>query len=150
MKVRTDERICDLRLPYDEQAERHAIGALLLAPDGWQRRLSYRLHFGHFFSQSDAWLWEQVGMALKYDNMRFDHTDASLRWMRNVQPVFRRRFGLRVSSELAKCVRNCFWWNADWYVDRVLQAARLRTQVIKAAGVLHRVLDTTDQWWTER
>lgn len=135
-------------LPYDDWAERQAIGAVLLAPNGHSRRLVRRAYSGHFYDEGHGWIWEQLGIALVRSRLLLENEAQIGEWLQKscVAGAFHERFGYRLSREVLECVEPGFWWHGDWYIDNVLVAAKLRAKVISHAEQLKEALDAAAKW----
>jgi hypothetical protein len=131
------ERWWETELPWDDAAERLAIGAVLLAPNDWSKKLSVRLYSGHFYDRGHGWLWEQIAMCKGHP------TDD---WYQKIQPAFRERFLGSAARELGACVTGCFWYHGKWYTDRVIKAAKLRARIMSAAESLTTALAASEAW----
>lgn len=145
------ERLWASRLPWDDAAERGAIGAVLLAPNDWARKLVRRAFSGHFYDRGHGWLWEELGTALKERRLT-DMPDSIGWWLesRNIFPRFRAQFFGSAGSEISVCLDGVFWWNANWYIDRILAAAKVRANVIAKADLLKEAIDASEKWWDEQ
>ena len=149
---RLRERLVESRLPWDDDAERWSIGAVLLAPNAWARKFSGKLYAGHFYDRGHGWLWEELGTALVRTKVLHDDPDSIGDWLSKgqIQRRFREQFVGSAGKEIACCTSDCFWWHGLWYVDRVLVAAKLREAVIREAKLLGEALDRADQWESRR
>lgn len=145
---RLRKRLAESRLPWDDAAERHAIGALLLAPHDWQRKLSTKLYSGHFYDKGHGWLWEELGTAITKWKLNYVFGD----WLQRmeIQRRFNEQFGGGLGREIAFCTQGCFWWHGPWYIGRVLVAAKVRSEVMGSAERLGKALDASDKWWSEQ
>ncbi len=140
------ERLFETQLPWDDGAERAAIGAVLLAPNGQARRLVRRAYSGHFYDQGHGWLWEQMGIALGKGQLDLDNEAAVREWVARVLVAFRRRFHGTGRKEIWHCLEAGFWWHGDYHIDIVLKAAKARQRVITAAELLGEALDNAERW----
>lgn len=141
------ERLADSALPWDDEAERGAIGAVLLAPNIHARKMVKRAFSGHFFDRGHGWLWEQISQALT-KNILTDRERSIASWLRaaDIAARFRRQFFGRAGNEIAACLKTGFWWHGNYFIDRVLLAAKTRAGVVNAAEQLGKALDAADLW----
>jgi hypothetical protein len=133
-------------LPWSDEAERAAIGAVLLAPTEHAKKLVVRTYSGHFYDRGHGWIWEQMSAAIIKGNTRFDETTEGYRWLRKIHGPFKERFLGSVTKEIEACVADCFWWHGKWYIDQVIKAAKLRANVMNAAENLSKSLDEAERW----
>src|SRR5687767_1389239 len=102
------ERLHASGLPWDNEAERAAIGAVLLAPNGHSRRLVRRAYAGHFYDPGHGWLWEQFGTAFRE---KMDLDIECFMWLmehRRIARTYYEKFGGRLSAELRHCIEPGF------------------------------------------
>jgi hypothetical protein len=144
------ERLWESRLPWDDAAERAAIGAVLIAPNDWARRMVRRAYSGHFYDRAHGWLWNELSSVLCRKSN--DANDPVSVWIQraDLSPRFRREFCGSVSLEIAACLRDCFWWHGNYFIDKVLAAAKLRASVIQSAEQLGKSLENAERWWMEQ
>lgn len=146
------ERLLDCQLPYDLDAERCAIGAVMLAPNGHAKRLSRRAYRGHFFDEARGWLWEEIGLALVKCKFVFDDEPQIGEWIAKSRIIKRFETTWRgcLIKEMRQCMDAGFWWHGDWYVDQVVSAAKVRAKIVTATDHLREALDAGDEWRRQR
>lgn len=142
------ERLFASQLPWDDEAERSAIGAVLLAPNGHAKRLVRRAYAGHFFDKGHGWLWEELGLALVKRKLELDSDVQVYDWLcdSKILSRFREQFFGSCGAEIMRCLDSGFWWHGDYYIDVVLKAAKARSRVITAAELLHEALSNAERW----
>lgn len=142
------ERLWESQLPWDDRAERQAIGAVLLAPNGHAKRLARRAYSGHFYDKGHAWLWEELGLALVRCKLDLDSAEQIRSWLAKseIMERFMAQFGGNVRKEIAACLDIAWWWHGDRYVDRVIEAAKVRSRVMVAAENFSKAMDAADEW----
>lgn len=140
------ERLCESGLPWDDRAERQAIGAVLLAPREHQRRLVRKLYHGHFYDRGHGWLWDELGTWLNKCKLALDTAEQLKAWLEKAEATerFKERFWGSAAGELRACIDIAFWWHGDWYVGRVLEVAKVRARITGAAEQLNRAMN--HQW----
>ncbi len=147
------QRCGESNLPHDDESERCAIAALLHGPYDNGRRLARRAHAGQFFDPMCSWLWRELREALTTWQPRITTETGMNDWMakRHVAARFRGDFRMRLTRFYERYVWNVgFWWHGDWYIDRVIEAAKIRERIIGSAGLLHKALDDEYFWRIKR
>jgi hypothetical protein len=141
-------RLHESGLPYDERAERAAIGALLLAPQEHAVKLARRAYKDHFYDRGRGWLWERLSWSVRHDKADFNQAGFVVWWLVNGEIVerFGEYFMGSAIRELTQCSRECFWWHGHYYVDRVIAAAKVRARIQRAVEELGEALDHADEW----
>lgn len=144
------ERLNASALPYDDEAERCAIGALLLAPKVHAKRIGKRLWREHFYLEQHGWLWERASYAVS--RVEWDDVVDVYRWFRKDQWAqrYHDRYGGSLAELVASCLEAGFWWHGIYYCDRVLAAARVRARIKTAANNLSESLNEADDGWYRR
>lgn len=130
-------------LPGDPKIELQAIGAVLLSPQHAQSAaLLKKAQAGVFFCRDHAWLWQQLqsGFLKGMSNFSTDR-DVSY-WLNRYSIVgeFRRLFGYPVFPVIDAALSSGFWWHGPFYVERVIDIAKRRTRLVKAAAELQEAL----------
>lgn len=140
-------RLHESGLPYDERAERAAIGSLLLAPREHAVKLARRLYKDHFYDRGRGWLWERLSYVVRNDK-GFDDQTRVLWWLINeeIRERFYEYFFGNAIAEITKCSRDVFWCHGHYYADRVIAAARVRARLQRAVEELGEALDHADEW----
>lgn len=143
------ERLSAGGLPYDDYAERCAIGAVLGAPVEHAKRMSRKLFEDHFYVEQHGWLWARLSWAHAKLKVDWDDKVSRYLWLRKEKIVekYRQKFGCRLSELVGSCIEPGFWWHGDYYIDRVIAAARLRGRIKRAAGDLAETLNQADDGW---
>ena len=144
---RLRERLLRSGLPCDLEAERAAIGAVLLAPNGHSKRLVRRAYSGHFYDPAHGWLWEELGTALVKCKLSLDDEREIAEWLSrgNVLRRYREKYGASLWWEIDSCT-NCFWWHGDYFIDRIIEVAKIRAKILTACENLQTALDLADDW----
>ena len=132
-------------MPYDKEAERGAVGALLLSPREHAAKLARRAGKGQFLDPGRGWLWERLAWAIR-DGADWDHNGDLAWWLtRNrIRERFAEYFQGNALAEMSKCTE-CFWWNGHYYLDRLLAAAKARARIERATRDLSAALDRADE-----
>lgn len=144
------ERLNASALPYDDEAERCAIGAMLVAPAQHAKRFGKRLWKEHFYLDQHGWLWERLTYAVS--KVEWDDKVSLYLWLRKDQWAqrYRARYGGSLSELVASCLEDGFWWHGIYYCDRVMAAAKARARIKRAAGDLSEALNVADEGWHRR
>jgi replicative DNA helicase len=144
---RLRERLYESGLPWDNEAERAAIGAVLLAPNGHSKRLVRRAYSGPFYDPAHGWLWEELGTALVKCKLLLEDEARISEWLSksHVLRRYREKHGAGLRQEIGKCL-DCFWWHGDWYVNRVLEAAKVRAKIEVACNQLQTAMEAAEDW----
>jgi len=130
-------------LPGDPNVELQAIGAVFLSPHHAQAAaLLKKAQPGVFFCRDHAWLWQQLQAGFLKGVSNFS-SDRDIGWWLNRYRIvgeFRRLFGYSVYPVIAAALTSSFWWHGPFYVERVIDIAKRRTRLVKAAAELQEAL----------
>lgn len=111
-------------LPWDAEAERCLIGAVMVAPDKYARRFAKRVGVQNFYLPQHAWLWGRL---------------ATLDVAGVVE--YRRKFCGLLAPLVKECLEAGMWWHGDYYCDRVLKAFAVRLRIERAADELAKAIE---------
>jgi len=130
-------------LPGDPKIELQAIGAVLLSPQHAQSAaLLKKAQAGVFFCRDHAWLWQQLQAGFLKGMANFHAKRDVSYWLNRYSIVgeFRRLFGYPVFPVIDAALSSGFWWHGPFYVERVIEIAKRRTRLVKAAAELQEAL----------
>jgi replicative DNA helicase len=141
------ERLLAGGLPYDDYAERCAIGALLAAPADHAKRIGKRLWRDHFYLDQHGWLWNAATFAM--GKCEWNDRVSLYLWVRKDKWIkrYRERFSGSLVALVESCLRDAYWWHGPYYCDRVVAAAKLRGRIKRAASELAETLNEADRGW---
>ena len=125
--------------PADVKLESLAIGAAIVAPHEHAAKLLGKAQAGIFFCRDYAWIWKQLQDAVK-SGVNFDRELGYWLARRKVVHEFRRAFGYSLLDVIETALNAGFWWHGNYYIDRVIEIAKKRTRIIKAASELQAAL----------
>jgi hypothetical protein len=142
------ERAWNTGLPWDEEAERGAIGALLLAPREHAVKLARRARGHYFLLKPHGWLWGRLTYAITQkrldigDNGDFQYWAARERIVRK----FRQRYHQSIVPIAERCLEAGMWWHGPWYIQRVIEAAKARIRIVQSAEHFKQAIDAAERW----
>jgi hypothetical protein len=140
-----DERLHASGLPYDVEAERGAVGALLLAPREHACRLSRRICGNQFYERGRGWLWDRMAWAVR-QKVDFGKSGDRLVWLttERIAERFREHFHGSLLKEMTLCM-DYYWWHGPYYIDRIIAAAKVRARITRATNDLAEALNMADE-----
>jgi replicative DNA helicase len=147
---RLRSRFDEIRMPFDEEAERAAVGAVLVAPARYAKRIARKLWREHFYLEQHGWLWDRTTYAI--GKVEWDDVVDVYRWLRKDRwcDRYHDRFGGSLPALVASCLESGFWWHGIYYCDRVLVAAKARARIKRAAGELAEAMNVAQSGWHRR
>ncbi len=128
--------------PADIKMELSAIGAVMIAPHAHAVTLLTKAKAGIFFCRDHAWMWEHFQNVLVKGGFSFD-TDRDIGWWLNRTKIcrdFKRVFAYSVVPVIEAALNSGFWWHGQYYVEKVIAAAKKRNRILKAAADLKEAL----------
>lgn len=119
----------DVFLPEDLEAERFAIGCVLLA-DGLNAKRAFReLWDVHFSDDYHGWIWGRLSWACK--KVAWD--EGVVDWLvKDGARERSRKYGGTLVYDLFRFTRPALYWNLHWYTSRVRGAYKRRASIIEA------------------
>ena len=131
------EDVWRVALPRDFDAERLAIGAVLIADQAHATQFVRLAKGKHFFEPAHGWLWDRMSYGLCVV-----HTPNLGRWLYENGSGWRCRELWQTSLlDLTMFgLERAFWWHGRWYIGLVLESHRKRTKIVEAVGNLQRAI----------
>lgn len=142
------DRLESSGLPWDDEAERGAIGALLLAPQKHAVRMARRAWKEHFYDPGHGWLWSRLTYWLTQRKVDFDSRLMVEAWLtrERIAERFREYYQGSAAKEITSCLNAGLWWHGNYYVDRILEAAKARARIERATEELHEAIESARKW----
>ena len=128
------ERLIGEPLPYDDEAERYAIGAVLLAPDDQAKRIVKLALPWQFYDLGRERMWARLREAI------LKGTWGDMALARLVKRLDTKHPNM-TAYEISVCINEAFWWHGPYYVAAVTRLARKRERIIRAVKELRKAMD---------
>lgn len=129
--------------PADPTVELQAIGAVLTAPKHSDAAAFLkRAQPGVFFCRDHAWLWGKMIDGIVKGMCNF-HSEREFGWWLSryrIIPSFKSTFGYSVASVIVPAFSAGLWWHGNYYLDCVIEIAKRRNRIVKAAAELSEAL----------
>lgn len=135
--------LIDVEPPYCLYAERAALGAAVLKAEDmtWLRQYTKRARGRDFYDCLHGWTWDRLRW---YANKG---RPPLVKWweadgvFRKYEEVFEPRANERLPLLILQWINTDFWWNADYYLDVVLEMSKARARLVKATECLKGALE---------